>query len=101
MAPIEAPRITWGLQLPGLLVHVRPAGSVVFGWFFERTRGSLTIASLLHLGAHLDHSHLALPTEPWPSSAHTVAFVALAVRLVVADRSLGRAPAARGRAAGG
>jgi hypothetical protein len=37
-------------ELPPMLMVVlilgfMPAGSVVFGWFFEKTRGSLTIAT--------------------------------------------------------
>jgi len=89
------------LTMALLVFAFLPAGSVVFGWFFERTRGSLTIAILLHMGAHLNNSHLALPGDPLPSYAHTAAFVALAVLLVVVDRSFRRAPAERGRAAGG
>jgi uncharacterized protein len=56
------------------------AGSYVFSWFFERTGGSLLIAILLHLGAHLDNSNLALP-DPLPFYAHTLGFVLLALAL--------------------
>jgi len=84
-----------------LIFALLPTGGVVFGWYFERTRGSLTIAILLHKGAHLNNSHLALPGGTLPSHAHTIAFVALAVLLVVVDRSFGRAPTERGLTAGG
>ncbi len=78
-----------------------PAGSVTFGWFFEKTRGSLTIAILLHMGAHLNNSHLALPGDPLPSYAHTVAFVLFAALLVVVDRSWWRTKRDGGLAAPG
>jgi membrane protease YdiL (CAAX protease family) len=73
-----------------LVVVFLPAGSVVFGWFFERTRGSLVIAILLHMGAHLNNSHLALPQDPLPTLVHTAAYVLLAGLLVAVDRKTWR-----------
>ncbi|MBN2192096.1 MAG: hypothetical protein JW751_04710 [Polyangiaceae bacterium] len=70
-----------------LVLGFFPAGSVVFGWFFEKTRGSLSVAILLHMGAHLNNPHLALPQNPLPAYAHTAAFVLLAVLLIGADRT--------------
>jgi membrane protease YdiL (CAAX protease family) len=57
------------------------AGSVVFGWLFERTGGSLVIALLAHAGAHLDNPSHALPGDPRPFVAYTVALVVVAAAL--------------------
>jgi hypothetical protein len=73
--------------LPLLLVQFC-AGSVVFSWFYFRTRGSLLIAVLLHLGVHLNNSHLALPGDPSPLLVHTIAFVLLALGLLAFDRRM-------------
>jgi uncharacterized protein len=75
-----------------LVLVFMPAGSVVFGWFFEKTRGSLTIAILLHMGAHLNNSHAALPRNCLPAYVHTAAYVLFATLLVVADRARWRRP---------
>jgi membrane protease YdiL (CAAX protease family) len=75
---------------PGLMVVLilgfMPAGSVVFGWFFEKTRGSLAIAILLHMGAHLNNSHLALPANSLPAYVHSVVYVVVALLLIVVGR---------------
>ena len=39
------------------------AGSVVFGWLFDRTRGSLLAAVIAHAGVHLDNPTRALPSR--------------------------------------
>jgi membrane protease YdiL (CAAX protease family) len=62
-------------------------GSVFFTWIYERTRGSLLLAFLAHVGAHLDNSGHAMPGRVTPIVLHTLAYLALAVVLVVADRS--------------
>jgi membrane protease YdiL (CAAX protease family) len=71
-----------------LIVLFLPAGSVVFTWMYDRTRGSLLIAILLHMGAHLNNSHQALPGNVTPAVIHTVAYCAVALVLVLADRKL-------------
>lgn len=65
-------------------------GSVVFSWFYFRLNGSLLIAVLLHLGVHLNNSHLALLGDSSPLILHTVAWVLAAVTVVVVDPNLWR-----------
>jgi membrane protease YdiL (CAAX protease family) len=80
-----------------MIVAFLPAGSVTFGWFFERTGGSLSIAILLHMGAHLNNSHLALPADPRPAVIHTAAYVLAAALLVLVDRRWWRSPTGKAR----
>jgi uncharacterized protein len=63
-------------------------GSILFTWIYRHTRGSLLLAVLTHVGAHLNNPGHALPQRATPMVIHTVAYVALAAVLVVLDRSL-------------
>lgn len=72
---------------PILLVQLC-AGSLVFTWFYFKTGGSLLIAVLLHLGVHLNNSHLALPGDAAPLVLHTITWVLLAAALLYWDRRL-------------
>lgn len=62
-------------------------GSVVFGWFYARTGGSLLIAIVLHLGAHLNNSHATLPGDAAPFWIHTGMWCLAAVLLLLLDRN--------------
>lgn len=71
------------------------AGSVVFTWFYNRTRGSLLLAVLAHVGAHLDNPNRALPGNMVPVFVYTAAVVVAACVVVIADRAAWReSPAA-------
>lgn len=80
--------------LPVLLIQLC-AGSLVFSWFYFKTGGSLLIAVLLHLGVHLNNSHLALPGDAAPLIVHTIGWVLLALALLLWDRRIWLAPRAR------
>jgi uncharacterized protein len=70
------------------------AGSVLFSWLYEHTRGSLWIAVIAHMGAHLHNPARALPGDLTPFAIYTLALCAAAVALVLADRARWlRAPA--------
>jgi membrane protease YdiL (CAAX protease family) len=63
-------------------------GSVLFTWIYRHTRGSLLLAVLVHVGAHLNNPGHAMPQRATPIVIHTVAYVILATVLVIADRGL-------------
>jgi membrane protease YdiL (CAAX protease family) len=68
------------------------AGSVMFTWLYRRTGGSLLLAVLLHVGAHLHNTSQS--ASPTPTVLATASFTVLAVLLVVFDRaSFGRGTA--------
>jgi uncharacterized protein len=75
------PAVGYALALPFFM-----AGSVVFAWFLNRPNGALFCALLLHMGAHLNNSHIALPGNLTPFVLHTAAYVVAAVALVLIDR---------------
>lgn len=93
--------IFWGLwhlpmfQISGvplwLMVVMLPffiSGSMVFTWLYTRTRGSLLLAVLMHVGAHLNNSNKALPGNVTPVFVHTAAFCAAALGLYLLDRKV-------------
>jgi membrane protease YdiL (CAAX protease family) len=66
-----------GLQwMPAMLLFF-VGGSLYFGFLVRRTGGSLVIAVLAHLGAHLNNSHAAMPGDAVPFLVHTVVYAAL------------------------
>jgi len=76
------------LTLLPLFVVFFVAGSVFFTWIFNHTRGSLLLAYLAHVGAHLNNSHAALPSNLTPLLVHTTTYVALAILLIAFDPTL-------------
>ncbi len=52
-------------------------GSLFLGWIYNGTQGSLLLAVLAHLGAHLNNSHRALPADVVPLIAHAIVYGAL------------------------
>jgi membrane protease YdiL (CAAX protease family) len=68
------------------------AGSVVFSWLYNRTRGSLLVAMLAHAGAHLNNPARVLPGDVAPFLIFTVAVCAVAGALVLVDRPVWRHP---------
>jgi membrane protease YdiL (CAAX protease family) len=62
------------------------AGSVVFSWLYNHTRGSLLIAILAHVGVHWNNPTHALPERLTPFLVYTVAIAIAACALVLGDR---------------
>jgi len=67
--------IPMSLGLVMLLFFV--GGSLFFTFLYRKTRGSLLIAVLAHVGAHLNNSHAALPADTLPLLVHTVVYAAI------------------------
>ncbi|MBI4816986.1 MAG: CPBP family intramembrane metalloprotease [Deltaproteobacteria bacterium] len=57
--------VSWPLLLPLVLFFV--PGSIVMTSLHERTRGSLLIAILFHMGAHVSNPHQLLPNDAAPA----------------------------------
>ena len=66
------------------------AGSVVFSWLYNHTRGSLAIALFAHVGVHLNNPFHALLTRPTSIVVYTLALVVVAVGLVIVDSKIWR-----------
>jgi membrane protease YdiL (CAAX protease family) len=67
--------IPMSLGLVLLLFFV--GGSLYFTFLYRKAQGSLLIAVLAHVGAHLNNSHAALPADTLPLLVHTVVYAAL------------------------
>jgi len=52
-------------------------GSFFFTWLYRGSGGSLLIALLAHLGAHLNNSHRALPGDVLPLVVHAMVYAAI------------------------
>jgi uncharacterized protein len=68
------------------------AGSVIFSWIYNRTKGSLLLAILAHVGAHLCNPYHALPGNVVPFVVYTVAVAVFASAVVLGDRRAWRDP---------
>ena len=62
------------------------AGSVIFGWLFDRTRGSLLAAVIAHAGVHLDNPTHALPGKLSAYAVFAAAVCVTAAALVLLSR---------------
>ena len=57
-----------------------------FTWLYNRTRFSLLIAVLTHMGAHINNSNKALPGNTTPLILHTIAYCIAAVIVVLVEK---------------
>jgi uncharacterized protein len=73
-------------ELYFVFVPFMVGGSVLFTWIFRHTCGSLLLAVLVHVGAHLNNPGHAMPQRATPMVIHMVAYVLLAAALVLGDR---------------
>lgn len=68
------------------------SGSILFTWIYGHTQGSLLLAVLTHVGAHLNNPGHAMPARYTPMVIHTAAYVLLAVVLLTVDRAAWKRP---------
>jgi membrane protease YdiL (CAAX protease family) len=66
-------------------------GSVFFTWIYQHTRGSLLLAVLAHVGAHLNNPGHAMPQRATPMVLHMAGYVIVAAALALGDRRTLRA----------
>jgi len=67
--------IPMSLGLVMLLFFV--GGSLFFTFLYRQAQGSLLMAVLAHVGAHLNNSHAALPADTLPLLVHTLVYAGL------------------------
>lgn len=65
------------LSLAPVMLLYFVGASLFITYVYFGSGGSLLVAVLAHLGAHLDNSHAALPGDTLPLVAHTVIYAAL------------------------
>lgn len=65
------------------------AGTVVFTWFYRRT-GSMLLVVVANAGVYLDNSTQALPANEAPLAVHALGYCAVALALVLVERSVWR-----------
>jgi membrane protease YdiL (CAAX protease family) len=63
------------------------AGSVIFSWIYNRTRGSLLLAILAHVGVHWNNPTHALPANLTPFVVYTAALAVGGCVVIASDRA--------------
>ena len=64
------------------------AGSVIFSWIYNHTRGSLAVAVIAHVGVHWNNPTHALPSQLTPFLVYTVGIAVAACAVVLGDRKI-------------
>jgi uncharacterized protein len=83
-----------GPEMYAVFLPFMVGGSVFFTWIYRHTRGSLLLAVLAHVGAHLNNPGHAMPARYAPIEIHAAAYAVLAVALLALDRTAWRWSAA-------